>query len=237
MIEVVSVTARGEATGAARPACDAGKAAPVRAPRAGAVELDLDSGIFMRFDYRHTKVRVVNETLWQINAVAKKAANPKAKPLIGILLGSTSDWEIMKHAAETLKSLDIPFEAKALSAHRNPELVSEYARTAKSRGLRTIIAGAGMAAALPGVIASLTPLPVLGVPCGGAVLGGLDAVMSMVQMPGGVPVATFAVGRAGAVNAAIFAAALLALGDPKIAKRLDEFRAAQSSRVAELPAV
>lgn len=191
----------------------------------------------MRFDYRHTKVRMVNETLWQTNAMAKKPGNPKGKPLVGILLGSTSDWEIMKHAAETLKSLGIPFEAKALSAHRNPEMVSEYARTAKSRGLKAIIAGAGMAAALPGVIASLTPLPVLGVPCGGAVLGGLDAVMSMVQMPGGVPVATFAVGRAGAVNAAIFAAALLALGDPKIAKRLDDFRAAQSNRVAELPAV
>jgi 5-(carboxyamino)imidazole ribonucleotide mutase len=116
-------------------------------------------------------------------------------------------------------------------------LVSDYAKTAKARGLKAIIAGAGMAAALPGVIAALTPLPVLGVPCGGAVLGGLDAVMSMVQMPGGVPVATFAVGRSGATNAAIFAASLLALGDTKVAKRLDEFRAKQSSRVVELPAV
>lgn len=191
----------------------------------------------MRFDYPQTKVRIVNETLWLRGVMAKKPANPKDKPVVGILMGSTSDWEIMKHAAETLKSLGIPFEAKALSAHRNPELVSEYARTAKSRGLQAIIAGAGMAAALPGVIASLTPLPVLGVPCGGAVLGGLDAVMSMVQMPGGVPVATFAVGRAGAVNAAIFAASLLALGDARVAKRLDEFRTAQSRKVAELPAV
>jgi 5-(carboxyamino)imidazole ribonucleotide mutase len=173
--------------------------------------------------------------------MAKKAAKPRnkreAQPLVGILMGSTSDWEIMKHAAETLKSLDIPFEAKALSAHRNPEHVSEYARTAKARGLHAIIAGAGMAAALPGVIAALTPLPVLGVPCGGAVLGGLDAVMSMVQMPGGVPVATFAVGRAGAVNAAIFAASLLALSDAGVAKRLDRYRAAQSARVQELPQV
>jgi 5-(carboxyamino)imidazole ribonucleotide mutase len=169
--------------------------------------------------------------------MAKKPANSKENPVVGILMGSTSDWEIMKHAAETLKSLGIPFEAKALSAHRNPDLVSEYAKTAKARGLKAIIAGAGMAAALPGVIAAMTPLPVLGVPCGGAVLGGLDAVMSMVQMPGGVPVATFAVGRAGATNAAIFAASLLALMDPKVAKTLDEFRAKQSSRVVELPAV
>jgi 5-(carboxyamino)imidazole ribonucleotide mutase len=169
--------------------------------------------------------------------MAKKRVNSKAKPVVGILMGSTSDWEIMKHAAETLKSLGIPFEAKALSAHRNPELVSEYAKTAKARGLKAIIAGAGMAAALPGVVAALTPLPVLGVPCGGAVLGGLDAVMSMVQMPGGVPVATFAVGRSGATNAAIFAASLLALGDTEVAKRLDEFREKQSSRVVELPAV
>jgi len=184
---------------------------------------------------------MVNENLWHTRIMAKKPTKPRTKPetapLVGILMGSTSDWEIMKHAAETLKSLDIPFEAKALSAHRNPEHVSEYARTAKQRGLKAIIAGAGMAAALPGVIASLTPLPVLGVPCGGAVLGGLDAVMSMVQMPGGVPVATFAVGRAGAVNAAIFAASLLALSDAKIAKRLDQYRAAQSSRVIELPTV
>ena len=189
----------------------------------------------MRFDYRQTKVPMVNENLWQNRSMAKKPAKPTDKPLVGILMGSTSDWEIMKHAAETLKSLGVPFEAKALSAHRNPDQVSEYAKTAKSRGLKAIIAGAGMAAALPGVIAAMTPLPVLGVPCGGAVLGGLDAVMSMVQMPGGVPVATFAVGRAGAVNAAIFAVALLALGDAKIAKKLDEFRAAQSARVAELP--
>jgi 5-(carboxyamino)imidazole ribonucleotide mutase len=169
--------------------------------------------------------------------MAKKPANSKDKPVIGILMGSTSDWEIMKHAAETLKSLGIAFEAKALSAHRNPELVSEYARTARARGLKAIIAGAGMAAALPGVVAALTPLPVLGVPCGGALMGGLDAVMSMVQMPGGVPVATFAVGRAGAVNAAIFAASLLALGDAAVAKKLDGFRSAQSKKVAELPAV
>jgi 5-(carboxyamino)imidazole ribonucleotide mutase len=236
MIEVVSATACGAADCALRDAAVAPAAAPVRAPRAGAVDPDLVSGIFMRFDYPQTKVRLVNETFDSI-AMAKKPGNSKEKPVIGILMGSTSDWEIMKHAAETLKSLGIPFESKALSAHRNPELVSEYAKTAKARGLKAIIAGAGMAAALPGVIAAMTPLPVLGVPCGGAVLGGLDAVMSMVQMPGGVPVATFAVGRAGATNAAIFAASLLALGDAKVAKKLDEFRAKQSSRVAELPAV
>ena len=170
-------------------------------------------------------------------AMTKKPARSNETPLVGILMGSASDWEVMKHAAETLKGLEIPFEAKAISAHRNPEHVSEYARTARDRGLKAIIAGAGMAAALPGVIASMTPLPVLGVPCGGAVLGGLDAVMSMVQMPAGVPVATFAVGRAGAVNAAIFAASLLALSDAQIARRLDRYRADQSNRVAELPPV
>ncbi len=156
-------------------------------------------------------------------------------PVVGILMGSATDWEVMRHAADTLKSLGIPYEAKALSAHRNPDLVAEYARSARGRGLKAIIAGAGMAAALPGVIAALTPLPVLGVPCGGAALGGLDAVLSMVQMPAGVPVATFAVGRSGAVNAAIFAVTLLALNDAKAAKTLDAFRAAQSAKVAELP--
>ncbi len=156
-------------------------------------------------------------------------------PVVGILMGSASDWEVMRHAADTLKSLGVPWEAKALSAHRNPDLVAEYARTARGRGLKAIIAGAGMAAALPGVVAALTPLPVLGVPCGGAALGGLDAVLSMVQMPAGVPVATFAVGRSGAVNAAIFAVTLLALNDAKAAKTLDAFRKTQSEKVAELP--
>ena len=150
-------------------------------------------------------------------------------------MGSTSDWEIMKHAAETLKSLGIPFEAKALSAHRNPELVSEYAKTAKARGLKAIIAGAGMAAALPGVIAAMTPLPVLGVPCGGAVLGGLDAVMSMVQMPGGVPVGTLAIGRAGAVNAALLAVSILALKRPELRDALRRHRDTQARRVLDQP--
>jgi 5-(carboxyamino)imidazole ribonucleotide mutase len=165
----------------------------------------------------------------------KRRARREASPRIGILMGSATDWEVMRHAADTLTGFGIPWEAKALSAHRNAELLAEYARTAQARGLSAIIAGAGMAAALPGVIAALTPLPVLGVPCGGSAFGGFDALLSIVQMPSGVPVATFAVGRAGAVNAAIFAAAMLALGDPKVAQALARFRAEQSKRVAELP--
>jgi 5-(carboxyamino)imidazole ribonucleotide mutase len=149
-------------------------------------------------------------------------------------MGSKSDWEVMKIAAETLDSLGIPNEAKALSAHRNPEQVNEYATTALNRGLKVIIAGAGMAAALPGVIAAVTPLPVLGVPMETRVMGGIDSLLSMAQMPGGIPVGTLAIGKAGAKNAALLATAILALSNDKIAKTLEEFRKNQNDTIAEL---
>ena len=156
-------------------------------------------------------------------------------PLVGIIMGSKSDWEAMKNAAHMLDTLGISYETNALSAHRNPEQVNAYASSARDRGLKVIIAGAGMAAALPGVVAALTPLPVLGVPMETSVMGGMDSLLSMVQMPGGIPVATLAVGKAGAKNPALLAAAILALSDDTIAKKLDEFRKQQNETVAELP--
>lgn len=159
----------------------------------------------------------------------------KDTPLVGIIMGSKSDWEAMKNAVDMLDALGIAYETNALSAHRNPEQVSEYASSAKGRGLKVIIAGAGMAAALPGVVAALTPLPVLGVPMETKVMGGMDSLLSMAQMPGGIPVGTLAVGKAGAKNAALLAAAILALSDDGIAKKLDSFRKKQNETVAELP--
>ena len=157
-----------------------------------------------------------------------------ASPLVGILMGSKSDWEVMKNATETLDSLGIANEANAFSAHRNPDQVSEYAASARERGLKVIIAGAGMAAALPGVVAALTPLPVLGVPMETRVMGGMDSLLSMAQMPGGIPVGTLAIGKAGAKNAALLAAAILALSDEDIAKTLDDFRQSQNDTIADL---
>lgn len=162
-----------------------------------------------------------------------KAGGKKSGPAVGIVMGSKSDWEVMKNAAETLDALGIRYEAKALSAHRNPDHVNDYAATARGRGLKVIIAGAGMAAALPGVIAAKTPLPVLGVPMPTG-MGGLDSLLSMAQMPAGVPVGTLAVGTAGAKNAALLAAAIVALGDSKLAKRLDDYRRKQNRTVAKL---
>jgi 5-(carboxyamino)imidazole ribonucleotide mutase len=156
-------------------------------------------------------------------------------PAVAIVMGSQSDWEAMRHCADTLKDLGIPFETRVASAHRTPDRVHAFATGAKGRGIKVIVAAAGMAAALPGVVAALTPLPVIGVPMEGKVLGGLDAVLSMVQMPGGVPVATVAVGKAGAVNAALLAAAILALGDAGAARALDDFRARQTAAVPEAP--
>jgi 5-(carboxyamino)imidazole ribonucleotide mutase len=156
-------------------------------------------------------------------------------PLVGIIIGSQSDWEIMRHAGETLDRLGVPWEARVTSAHRTPERLNAYAGGAKARGLKVIIAGAGMAAALPGAAAAITPLPVLGVPMEGRVMGGLDALLSMSQMPAGIPVGTLAVGRAGAVNAALLATAILALADAELAARLDAFRADQASAVPEDP--
>lgn len=155
-------------------------------------------------------------------------------PLVGVVMGSDSDWEVMRHAAERLAELGVPHERKVVSAHRTPDLLFEYASTAASRGLRCIIAGAGGAAHLPGMIASKTSVPVLGVPVPSRHLQGLDSLLSIVQMPAGVPVATFAIGQAGAANAALFAVSLLALDDPSLRDKLDKFRAAQSDRVLGL---
>jgi 5-(carboxyamino)imidazole ribonucleotide mutase len=155
---------------------------------------------------------------------------------IGIIMGSQSDWETMQHAAQTLDKLGIAYETRVVSAHRTPQRLYDYARAAKSRGLRVIIAGAGGAAHLPGMAAAMTPLPVLGVPVQSRALQGLDSLLSIAQMPAGVPVATFAIGQAGAVNAALFAAAILAGSDPKVADALDRWRQIQTDAVVEKPA-
>ena len=156
-------------------------------------------------------------------------------PLVGIVMGSKSDWETMKHSTDMLKTLLIPFEAKALSAHRNPDQVFKWASKAESRGIKVIIAAAGMAAALPGVVAAVTQLPVLGVPMETRVMGGIDSLLSMAQMPGGIPVGTLAVVKAGAKNAALLAASILALSDQGIHERLANFRKVQNETITELP--
>ena len=154
---------------------------------------------------------------------------------VGIVMGSQSDWPTMRCAAETLDALGIRHEARIVSAHRTPERLRTYARSARDRGLRTIIAGAGGAAHLPGMIASMTSLPVFGVPIRSRTLDGLDSLLSIVQMPAGVPVGTLAVGEAGAVNAALISASVLALSDPTVEERLAEWRAEQTAAVAEAP--
>ncbi len=156
-------------------------------------------------------------------------------PLVGIIMGSRSDWETMRHAVETLDKLGVPQEARVVSAHRTPRRLFDYASTARDRGLKVIIAGAGGAAHLPGMAASMTPLPVLGVPVESHALKGMDSLLSIAQMPGGIPVGTLAIGKAGAINAALLAAAILALADPALATRLDAWRAAQTEGVPELP--
>jgi 5-(carboxyamino)imidazole ribonucleotide mutase len=157
-----------------------------------------------------------------------------AKPLVGVIMGSDSDWPVMQHAAAMLGAFDIPHERRVVSAHRTPDLLYSYAESAKERGLKCIIAGAGGAAHLPGMIAAKTTIPVLGVPVPSRHLQGLDSLLSIVQMPGGVPVATFAIGDAGAKNAALFAAALLATEDEALATRLRQHRDAAAQRVADL---
>ena len=154
---------------------------------------------------------------------------------VGIIMGSQSDWETMRHAAETLEALGIPFETRIVSAHRTPRRLCAYADAARGRGLKVIVAGAGGAAHLPGMTASMTPLPVIGVPVESKSLKGMDSLLSIVQMPAGVPVGTVAIGRAGAVNAALLAAAIVALGDERVAAALDEWRANQTAAVAETP--
>lgn len=159
----------------------------------------------------------------------------KQFPIVGVVMGSKSDWETMKHTTATLEKIGIPHEVKVVSAHRTPKRLYQYAEKAKGRGLRVIIAGAGGAAHLPGMLASLTPLPVVGVPVESKALKGLDSLLSIAQMPGGIPVATVAIGKAGAINAALYAAAILALADVRIAKALDTWRLAQTEAVAESP--
>jgi len=158
-----------------------------------------------------------------------------ASPLVGVVMGSRSDWETMQHAVARLEQLGVPHEVRVVSAHRTPDLLMEYAKSAQSRGLRAIIAGAGGAAHLPGMIASMTPVPVLGVPVQSKALNGLDSLLAIVQMPAGVPVATFAIGAAGAANAGLFAAALLAPQHEAVREALDGFRARQTQEVLERP--
>jgi 5-(carboxyamino)imidazole ribonucleotide mutase len=160
-----------------------------------------------------------------------------AKPLVGIIMGSTSDWETMLHCAQTLDTLGVAYEKRVISAHRTPQLMHEWTTGAEGRGLQVVIAAAGGAAHLAGVAAALTALPVLGVPMESASLKGLDSLLSMVQMPAGVPVATFAIGKPGAINAALFAAAILARSNPQTKKAVDDYRTAQTEKVvaAKLP--
>ncbi len=159
----------------------------------------------------------------------------KAAPVIGIIMGSQSDWETMRHAADTLKALGVAHETRIVSAHRTPKRLYAYAEGARARGLKAIIAGAGGAAHLPGMTAALTTLPVLGVPVESRSLDGLDSLLSIVQMPAGVPVGTLAIGKPGAINAAVLAAAIVALGDAAVAKRLQAWRRANTAAVAEKP--
>ncbi len=160
--------------------------------------------------------------------------SPK-KPLVGIIMGSQSDWPTLKAAADMLAALGVPFETRIVSAHRTPDRMSAYAKTASKRGIQVIIAGAGGAAHLPGMTAAMTTLPVLGVPVLSKSLKGLDSLLSIAQMPGGVPVATFAIGEAGAKNAALHAAAILALNDKPLSKRLTAWRKKQTLSVAKIP--
>ncbi|RKD70741.1 5-(carboxyamino)imidazole ribonucleotide mutase [Rhizobium sp. WW_1] len=157
------------------------------------------------------------------------------RPPVAIIMGSQSDWETMKNAADTLEVLEITYDARIISAHRTPDRLVSFAKGARDEGFKVIIAGAGGAAHLPGMAASMTPLPVFGVPVQSRALSGQDSLLSIVQMPAGIPVGTLAIGKAGAVNAALLAAAVLALGDEEIAERLDEWRARQSAAVAEYP--
>ncbi len=158
-----------------------------------------------------------------------------AEPLVGIIMGSTSDWDTMRHAAATLDALEITFESRVVSAHRTPQRLYDYATGARKRGLKVIIAGAGGAAHLPGMAAALTELPVLGVPVESKALGGMDSLLSIVQMPAGIPVGTLAIGKPGAINAALLAAAMLATSDDELGERLAAWRKRQTEAVAHRP--
>jgi 5-(carboxyamino)imidazole ribonucleotide mutase len=163
--------------------------------------------------------------------MSEPATGPR--PLVGVIMGSRSDWETMRHAAETLASFGVPHETRVVSAHRTPQWMAEYATTAEARGLEVIIAGAGGAAHLPGMVAAHTLLPVLGVPVESAALKGMDSLLSIVQMPGGVPVATFAIGKAGATNAALLAVAILSGPRPELRERLRQYREEQTRKVRQ----
>ncbi len=169
--------------------------------------------------------------------MAKSTAKrqPPPKPAVGLIMGSQSDWATMRHAAETLEALGVLFVARIVSAHRTPRRMMTYASTAKARGLKVIIAGAGGAAHLPGMTAAFTPLPVLGVPVESAALKGQDSLLSIVQMPAGIPVGTLAIGRAGAINSALLAASIVGLGDAKIMANVESWRARQTDAVAKAP--
>ena len=158
-----------------------------------------------------------------------------SQPLVGIIMGSRSDWATMSHAAETLTALGVAHESKVVSAHRTPQRLYDYAQGAAGRGLKVLIAGAGGAAHLPGMAASMTALPVLGVPVQSAALSGLDSLLSIVQMPGGIPVGTLAIGKAGAINAGLLAAQILSLSDPGLAEKVADWRARQTDAVDEAP--
>ena len=160
---------------------------------------------------------------------------PQEAPLVGIIMGSRSDWETMRHAADTLARLGVPQEVRVVSAHRTPQRLYDYATAAAARGLQVIIAGAGGAAHLPGMAAAMTRLPILGVPVESKALGGVDSLLSIVQMPGGVPVGTLAIGKPGAINAGLLAAGILALADPALAERLEAWRSEQTDSVGESP--
>jgi len=169
------------------------------------------------------------------NASGEAEKNRRFSVLVGVIMGSTSDWETMEHTAKTLEELGVPFETRVISAHRTPDLLFEYAAAAEQRGMQVIIAGAGGAAHLPGVTAAKTLLPVLGVPIESKALKGLDSLLSMVQMPGGIPVGTLAIGKAGAINAALFAAAILGVKYPEYREAVRKFRAAQAAKVMANP--
>jgi 5-(carboxyamino)imidazole ribonucleotide mutase len=162
-------------------------------------------------------------------------AKASKKPLVGIIMGSQSDWPTMKHVADTLTALGVAFETRIVSAHRTPKRMNDYAGSAKSRGLKVIVAGAGGAAHLPGMTAAMTPLPVLGVPIESQALKGMDSLLSIVQMPGGIPVGTLAIGRAGAINAGLLAASIVGLNDAKVMAAVERWRARQTKSVALAP--
>lgn len=165
----------------------------------------------------------------------KNAAKKPAKKQVAIIMGSQSDWQSMQHAAEMLDRLQVGYEALIVSAHRTPERLFKFAKSARAKGYKVIIAGAGGAAHLPGMAASLTPLPVFGVPMNTTALEGKDSVLSILQMPAGIPVGTLAIGKPGAINAALLAASVIALSDAKVAKRVDAFRAAQTAAIGKKP--